>query len=93
MTQFESYEVSDADFVAACKNAPYWAKKRCLKKMQKVIYNYGFKHDAKNDKWFPVVNTRPPKDVEEYVKGFCWRYRDEGQAGQDQKHAQQCSHL
>jgi uncharacterized alpha/beta hydrolase family protein len=69
---YASYQVSDADFEAAVKNASSFARQRVFKKMTKVCRTK--RYDAVEKAI--LLDTRPPKDVEEYVKRFVWNNKD-----------------
>lgn len=74
---YDSYQVTDADFESACQNAPFWMKKRLLKKMQKVTYRAArwAPGNRPGEKGWLVRKDLPPSDVEEAVKRFVWRYK------------------
>lgn len=63
----EKYEVTEQDFNAAVNNAPYWARKRLFKKLEKRIYRGG--------------QARPPKDLEQWVTNFVLTYRGDNAQG------------
>lgn len=63
-------ELNEHTFDVACKEAGYWAKKRCLKKMQKVLYRTEYKYDSRKNVYYPALLTRPPADAEAYVERF-----------------------
>jgi uncharacterized alpha/beta hydrolase family protein len=69
---YASYQVSDADFEAAVKNASSFARQRLFKKMTKVCRTKRYDAVEKAILLIP----RPPKDVEEYVRRFVFRYKD-----------------
>lgn len=76
--EVETYQVNDQDFAAACAHASYFSRRRCFKKMRKVIYRVTSLVETKG-KWLPQIERRPPKDVEEYVKNWVLLNKDKGQ--------------
>lgn len=70
--EYKAYQVTEADFQDACANASYFAKKRILKKMQKVVYRKA-SFDAKLGL---VRKDLPPDNVEEAVKSFVFCNKD-----------------
>ena len=58
----DKYEVNEADFEKAVRNAGPLARRRLFKKMGKVK--------------FTSKGPRPPADIEEYVTNFVITYKD-----------------